>query len=279
MSLIQIRPTQLSYSKENGWQGYATFITEKGNERLYCQHLLGSTYAGISGKQAPRANKIVAVWEPEGVPNISMIRVYFETPRQRGKARLLMRGQYVYRLPKDMTMDLSTPPKIIKGPDPKEGYWQPVIKPGPYPIIIVQTADRNTSVEKSLGCIGTMNQTDHPNIFGAKAKQLYLLRIDLDYKWGEDLVQIDYYCAFNPDGWDKVCKAIKGVWVVEQRNVYKKQDNNWVVDEDQEPREVLVFKPMKEKQKQGNRLVDCQPEDRVVIKQKDWTFFAGLKVW
>ena len=277
MSLIETRPTQLSYSKQYGWRGYVTFITEKGNERAYCQSLLGSVYAGISGEEAPKASRIVAVWEPEGVPDVSMIRVYFETPRQKGKGRLLMRGQYTYRLPKDMTMDLSTPPKIIKGPDPKEGYWQPVVKSGPYPIVIVQTADKQINIDKTLECVGTTNQKDHPKIFGAKARQLYLLRVDLDYKWGDDLVYIDYYCAYNPEGWDKVCKAVKGVWVVEQRDVYKKQNNNWVIDEDQEPREVLVFKPMK--RKQGTKLVDCQPEDRVVIKEKDWTFFAGLTVW
>ena len=280
MSLAEIRPTELGYSKERGWSGYVTYVTEKGNERAYCRSLIDATYANISGDEAPVVTDTKAVWTPHGMNHVSMIRAYYETPRIEGKARLGMGGAYEYKLPKNLMKEDTDDARIIQGPDTDgRHWWVPAVKSGPYPIVKLSTAATSLDIKETLSYIGTMNSSGHSYIFGADAKQLLMLRPAIGRVHGE-LVMVDYFMAFNLDGWDSVVKSQKGIWIVGKRSVMEWNTTSlkWEPDTSEADRKVLEFVPGKYIDK-TDTMLDTEPEDRVVIKEKAWDKLAGLTVW
>lgn len=273
---------------DNFWKGSRAFSCKNASLDALENALWDSTWPGKSGDYAPKCNRVV---QQGGFRrNRGLVTAYYETERQPGKAFLLMGGEYTYRLSPGMIKDLGHPDnegehRIIQGPDGDDGKheWIPYYSPGPYPIIILQTADEKVNVDKTLGYVGTTNEQGHSYIFGADADELLMLKVEMKHVHNSSIVYLDYHMAYNNKKWSKLVTSQLGVWQAVKRNVmaWNETTKVWEYDTTEADKKVMQFSFGKKViQVDGaDKMVDSEAEARQVFNMATWSELAGLTEW
>jgi hypothetical protein len=193
----------------------------------------GSLWPGAYGVSA--AVSLDLAIERNWRTGLAQIRVYYGVPpaaqflqQNVGKGIVLIRvGGEPHVLKYDLTAGTALPIEAEDWDDSTKNRYRWVVYKGSNivltgtTVLVVRVALRNPNVAALAALVGCYNSGACPKIGGAGAKTLKFLAAPMDLIPGTtDLYMADILLAFNPDGWDTACKAIRENFKVIEHKAY-----------------------------------------------------------
>ena len=277
MNIIECGDRVLIQTGKDRWQGWRRFLTYEAGVAAYSHWLWNQVYPGMSGDSAPRVIKTRGTNNAGGVPGLSFIEAFYETKRQVGKARFIIKptGES-----KKIVRDLDG--KIIKGPDDsfdksRQNVWQIYSGDNTVPsarsTVILQTAYPATGFQigRFDRIIGKRNSG---SFYGLGAGTLLYLGPSIDWKYGDENVEVDHVFWRDPQKWEDL-KSILAAVVARKVPVLDADDYEVGY------RTVLERVPgMKWTQVGGSwKLESCEAEERNVGDKASFAVLEGLNLW
>lgn len=221
--------------RKDFWRGGRTFLTTPSAAPSESRSLWGQKFPGV-GSNAPICKRTRAVFHPQKVSGVALIRAFYETARVEGKA--IVYGEVRSRMRKLMR---DADGKIIEGPDDTEalggadsdyGVWRVVNGDNRieeyYTVLRVETAFARTGFDLSvpLGLEGKVNDAPLTLVgFGTMgAEKCKCLGVKFRSEYGADLINLDYYLQWSGPNqtWNEGLESQLGAWMVEYTPLFEK---------------------------------------------------------
>lgn len=230
-TFTEINPRIRIATGKNSWKGRRRFSSTVGNAAALEGALFGGIFPGLSGKYAPKCNRVETQdnWEP----GRSLVIADYETPRVVGEGKLRIE---VGTSKEFVTRDLKG--EIIHGVEKvgtKKQFRHRKIVSGsigdlvPESIIILETAATSFNINTVMDRVRHVNKYRLPNFGNAQPGTLLLLGSpQTTYRLVGDLWYVNY--AFKYSGnpkkfptWNQRLKSQAGDYVVVQTKVVDRE--------------------------------------------------------
>lgn len=272
-SAIEISPRQIYRLGDSYYRGIRNIICYAVDTNYYMQAAWNEVFPDLGGLPGtPICRWIRATTNPSGMQGLAHLTLRYTTPREAKRARLLI-GVYGSTKNASLAADNS----MIQGWDPTEKGTLWVLQDGvgnlaSKCLLRVETADyvENFNVNKVMSLYGFTNDAYLPNIGNPAPGTLRFLKCNSNWRWGDELIYLNYTFAYDPNGWMVTCQD--GSWVVQQVPIYDKNDQATGCY-----RQVMQFRFAKDA---GGSLENTTTQTKKMFAQKSFSdLLAGLTFW
>lgn len=285
----EILPRELLRVGEDRWEGLRTILCLKGEAQVYARSSFGQTYPEALGDDSPIVSKTRAIYGHGGLPGVAAVMMYYETPRDagpEGRARIIIKRRPE---PAEEAVVVDLDGEVVAGvlPDGMHEYrllQGSNIRPKLASVdIIVQTAvtPSEFNLAATLGLLGYVNDSTLMNFGNAAAETCLLTGVELDYLWGLDIINLNYYFGWDPRGWNDAIQVEKGVWLPVKLPAWDKNSaGEW--EYNSTGKYVLTFLPGREAtyQADGSWLAEpIDPESRRIFEATSFSDLDSRVEW